>query len=303
MASDLTTSGLLYEGNFDEWLPRMSAILSQQHGCAINPRNGQPLSVSGTRNRKEKADTIWGQTSPYVKVRVPEASRGQPNTLLGALREIARPFRFSDLPPEIRNRIYLFVMPSHAFTGVKLSMKPEDHARMWRMPKNKESVLCINRQLRVEALPFYHQNRAFCVWWRNDDYPLNTVQQHSISKGRVRRVKRNHGDLGLAIARSLNEWASIFKSDTLRSLRRVTLLLGPRKFVDGLRLCLRTVNGNFKIEFEIGEWLSQETMSLLREHAATVSGVANALKLEGEALMLFLTSRPEIWDRVPEIQG
>jgi hypothetical protein len=37
---------------------------------------------------------------------------------------------------------------------------------------------------------------------------------------------------------------------------------------------------------------------LLREHLSTISNLAHTLKLQGEALIMALVSRPEIWDQL-----
>lgn len=157
MAGDLTTSGLLYEGNFDEWLPRMRAILAHQHKCNIVCYNGKSPRVFGSGNLKEKADTIWGQASRHVRVRVPESTRDKPDNLIRALSIVARPFRFSDLPPEIRSRIYSFLMPSGDFVDVLLTMNTGVRARQKYCDSFARSILCISRQVRAEALPLYYK--------------------------------------------------------------------------------------------------------------------------------------------------
>lgn len=302
MPSDLTTSGLLYEGNFDDWLPRMSAILSQQHGCTITLSGAQPLLVSGNTNRKAKADTILAQASPYIITRIPTKSRKDPTKLIRALRETACPFGFMDLPPEIRSQIYSFVIPSQTNpTRINLAMGSNQDFDMRCEEGDRVPVLCISQQMRAEALPLYYRHRQFDLVWQNDDYPLNTHQQTSAIGGQERRVRRNRGELGIVIAESIQHRASALRPDTLKSLRDVLLLL-PYDPIRCLGVNLVRLDGKLEIECSFEGLHDQESTSLLREHAATISGAARALNLEGEALMLFLTSRPEIWDRIPELQ-
>lgn len=274
--SDLTTSGLLYEGNFDEWLPRMRAILSQQHDATIIF-----YDVSGGTNREEVADTIWWQVSRHVRTRTPETSRKNPSRLIKALHEVARPFRLDDLSPEVRIRIYSMVFSSHNDFCVPL---PMENYRVLRESPNKDgrSVLCVGRRMRAEALPLYYKDRQVCFMWH--------------------RAVQRHAGLGAEIAKSINGWASMLTPETLKSLRNISLhIFGPTTHYN-IRLSLVMVGGSPEIRYDHEMARNKKALYLVREHAATVSRVTQVLKLQGEALILFLTCRPDMWDRMPEVQ-
>lgn len=183
-------------------------------------------------------------------------------------------------------------------------MTPNDRVRMHCNDKDQGSILCISQQIRAEALPLYYISRRFALIWRDLDYPLNTTQQTSEINRRERRVKRDPGELGIEIKKSINKWAHALRPDTLKSLRHATLILKrPNRKYQGIRCFLMKFDGKLEIKCRTHEdWLSQESFARLNDHAASVSGVATDLRLEGEALMLFLASCPEIWDRMPELQ-
>lgn len=139
--------------------------------------------------------------------------------------------------------------------------------------------------------------------WHDDEYPLNMVQQTSSVSDRQRQVRRDPGVLGLEMTKSIKVWTSNLRPDSLRSLRMVILTPGAGPCTHNLGCSLKQVDDKLELVCWVKDgWLSRESISLLREHAATVTGVAHTLKLEGEALMLFLTSRPGIWDRLPELK-
>src|ERR1700712_5369575 len=108
----LEASGLLYEGiNWWEWVDTLRPILAQ-HFSGVSLRRSDhsaseyfcriPLNICWS----DVCDSIWWRVSPHVRSRVPEKYRMLPGELLKALRVTAQPFRFVDLPAEIRLRIY-----------------------------------------------------------------------------------------------------------------------------------------------------------------------------------------------------
>jgi hypothetical protein len=65
-----------------------------------------------------------------------------------------------------------------------------------------------------------------------------------------------------------------------------------------LRFSLRVSNGKPEIHITPHAWLKASSQELLRNHASVISNLAQTLKLEGEALIVVLVSRPDIWDQL-----
>ena len=65
-----------------------------------------------------------------------------------------------------------------------------------------------------------------------------------------------------------------------------------------LRFSLSVSNGKPEIYVEPHARLKPASQELLRDHASVTSNLANMLKLEGEALIMVLMSRPDIWDQL-----
>lgn len=166
--SNLTASGLLYEGNFDEWLPRMRATLAHYGHCIMQTDSSGALhvrrsvwSVDGS-DEDDVATIIWWHVSRDLRLRTPEERR-DPTTLIRALRELARPFRIMDLPPELRLRIYLFNLGSCFPEYIWLLDPPRGPGGFRNTTEVIEEpiLMSVNRQVRLEALPAYLKTISF----------------------------------------------------------------------------------------------------------------------------------------------
>lgn len=65
-----------------------------------------------------------------------------------------------------------------------------------------------------------------------------------------------------------------------------------------LHFSLNISNGKPDIYVAPHAWLNPASQQLLRDHASVISNLAHILKLEGEALVMILMSRPDIWDEL-----
>lgn len=267
----------------------MSAVFRQNHPeTIVGPVEEAWVTCFSDKAREELAAIIWWHTSPYIRSRTPEFnSRTCLNDLLHALRRVACPFRFMDLPPEVRLRIYAMI-PSSNRSVVTLT---NDHRRLPRNTKNQRSFMCVNRQIRTEALPVYHRGRRFQITWR--------LAKNPQEQGRPQPLNTRLS--GIDIVALINDWASVLRSDTLRLLRH--LVVGTPVMRHSLQFSLDHNDGKYSIRCTDYAFLQLESQSRILEHAAAVSVTAGALKLEGEALLLLLTSRPEIWDQCSGVFG
>ena len=90
----------------------------------------------------------------------------------------------------------------------------------------------------------------------------------------------------------------------MRNLRRVSVQLPLLAMCslegceDMLHLSLSIVNGKPKLHVAPHTWLNPASQKLLSDHVAAISNTAHTLKLEGEALIMVLISRPDIWDQL-----
>lgn len=272
----LTATGLLYEGNSKEWEPRMRAILAQ-NGCTFTALD---LGLLGPGAEKEMATIIWCHTSPNVKLRVPENDREDPYALTRALRRRARPFRFMDLPPEIRLKICLFSFLPGGFRQIFL-LEPSTSSKR---SKNTDQdtieppLLSTNRQIRLEALPVYRKTTLFALRFADrQDFKrtLRGAQQHPKFWPRPSNAER---------VRAMNLWVSRSKPDSLKLLRQISVQLPLLATChdhrdDMLYIRVEFVEGNLELKVEKHPWLKPYSQLLLEDHASAISKLAQSLKL------------------------
>lgn len=291
----LTATGLLYEGNSKEWEPRMRAILAQ-NGCTFPALR---WGLLGPEAAKEMATIIWCHTSPNVKARVPKIDREHPYTLIRALRRRTRPFRLMDLPPEIRLKICLYNSPPSNSKEISL-LEPSILSRSFENTREgwiESPLLSINRQLRLELLPVYLKTTSFDLrfTYRHDsERTLRDAQLYPKFWPRPTNADQVY---------AMNAWVSRSKPDSLKLLRKISVQLPPLAVCNGPRddmldISVDFVDGDLKLKVGKHPWLKPDSQLLLEDHASAISKLAQSLKLQGESLALFLTSRPDMWDQL-----
>lgn len=294
-----TASGLLYEGNFEEWFPRMTKILAHHYTCSKNiiigrnsqPRNKMPQAFlrlfpgPGIQTMEKLSTIIWWQVSRSVRLRIKEQSQKDPVDLMNTLRDVARPFKLMDLPAEVRLEVYSYLMQPRMQV---VSLGSFHHNR--RVPE--PPVTRISRQVRAEAMPIFHKGtHEFLLLNCNKVRPRRTLSPETQGLPCV----------GISCATLINDWAKTLSQDRLRYLRHVTIHLQLERFIfhgKSLRVSIVIAKGRLELKFAGNMWLDLGSQKMLTDHAASISNLGQALRLEGEAIIMFLTSQPSIWDQL-----
>lgn len=164
--SNFIVSGVLYAGSdFNEWANRMSAILrieglakftyeeAKASGFSFRARGRGPAT-------DKKAALLILTSSAFVSAallsRVIPWAKQEPNFLWEQLELQTKPFRFLDLPPELRNSIYGYSLG----VGISHNIKSRNISPTVRnqviKPATVVHPLCrVSQQLRRETLPLY----------------------------------------------------------------------------------------------------------------------------------------------------
>lgn len=304
------STGLLDETNFDEWIERMHRMLSTSFpGSRIDKRAGDMVrSTSGSYIRlrelasrssnysyscwfscepededevsAEFATILRWQVNPHMRSRILRGDGDRANSLLRALRRMACPFRFMDLPPELRIRVYRLALPSTTRSRVAFPYRPG--RSRFHNASEKLSLLSVSNQVRAETLPLYYRRRDLILAWPEEK--RMTFGRSSSMSIPTKRIS------------DINRWAAMLRSDSLKQLRCLTVQRPRRRaHAQTFRLELIKVEERFDLRIQNDGSLGGDAQQALTEHATVISSTAQSLKLEGEALLLFFTSRSEIW--------
>lgn len=209
--------GLLFGGNFKNWNTRTMAIL-RVHNLEHYATQGTIHQLSGDQEeeRSRTAGLIALLVQPDIIDRVPQSERSNPKLLMSRLEVICTHFRFLDLPPEVRNRIYSFLLPNGG--RCKLGAAQTDREKASGYPP----ITKVSRQIRQEALPiFYHATTfVFCS-----------------------------DKLGTQLAKSARIWMAQVVQDNMKHIRIVTVRLN-------IKTARHSKMGEIKFTYDLKHGLS-----------------------------------------------
>lgn len=152
-----------------------------------------------------------------------------------------------------------------------------------------------SRQIRLEALPILYKMTSFDLTFNERFYSIAALIRS--------RAKHQSRPTNLERVSAMNGWASRLRQERLKFLREISVQLPLLAVCDGpyedmLDISLESIGGKLVLTVEKHAWLTSDSWKLLSEHAATTSKLAQSLNLEGEALIMFLTGRPDMWDQL-----
>lgn len=167
------------------------------------------------------------------------------------------------------------------------------------------ALLSTSRQIRIEALPLNIQRTTFGFTFNKR---IRSDRSLAIVKRDLSMTKRDPWRRPFPTtaerASTINSWASTLKPDSLRLLRKASMQLPLLRVCskegtdDMLHFSLTPHNGRLELSVEDHAWLEPDAQQLLRDHTTATNELAKSLKVEGEALIMVLTSRPDIWNQL-----
>ncbi|KAK4960078.1 hypothetical protein LTR10_002969 [Elasticomyces elasticus] len=270
----LTRSGMLYEGNYDEWEGRMQGTL-EMHNIAVcfNDEDGLYICREElTAADEPKATTlITNLVSEGILGRISDSGKDNPENLLDSLRDLAKPFRLNDLPPELRERIYSF---HFAEEQVYLFSSRKTYHTL-------PSLLLVSCVSRLQALPIFYRDSKFLF--------SSSEREHEKKNGRV-----NHTVV------ALRQWAKSALQQGVRDLRRLCVCTMGR-YSATIVVTLDVLNKKgLMVTFERetrSRFFTAKQKQAWRKHIEQLEADRQALGLLGEALILAFTTKPELWER------
>jgi hypothetical protein len=271
LANDLQTSGSLYGINFTEWKERMMATLRLQaldkYVVEGPGQSGQDVvNKNWDKQSKMVAFFISLHVNPEITKRVPTHELYHPWLLMQHLETISTSFRFLDLPPELRNQIYSFVLRD---SQVILS------------PGTKKTtgypvITKVSRQIRNEALELFYAKTTFEL-----SFVVCTP----------------------AVSKPAQNWALSIGEDRLKQIRAVSIRLrvkdeDPSKKGYTYASIRFTLDGDDGLRIHGPKRVSKESEALLNEHEDNMrkTGKVMGIQNDGRSLLLALVTAGKIWE-------
>lgn len=156
------TADTIFPGtDIASWKGNVMATLRFQGLAAYvegTPHNHQQdLQDSESREQSLRAATsISMLVNPAIIQRVPVSERSNARLLMQRLESLSSPFRLLDLPVELRNRIYHFVLSDHRNFVLLLSWQRQQHM-------GYPAITKVSHQIRDEVLPVFYSSSSFVL--------------------------------------------------------------------------------------------------------------------------------------------
>ncbi|KAK5721622.1 hypothetical protein LTR15_006211 [Elasticomyces elasticus] len=261
----LTRGNILYEGNYTKWAKRIQGMLEVHQ---INTKEHElgyltagPEFDDDDYSSHDVRLLVEPQVSTAIMKRVPTAQQDSANKLLKSLYTLARPFRLNDLPPELRKQIYGF----HFGHATRYHVK---YGPGGKTPTPPPSLLLVSRTIRTEALPLFFNMAEICF-----------SVARTLTLPCQSRAEQN-----------IRAWVRNCAKDNVGMLRHVVLKLGIQGKPPEITITFDLKTG-LQVRFSSNILPTQENS--WREHIKKLEASREVLRLQGEALILALTSKAD----------
>lgn len=264
---------IFYGGDFIDWKQRLTALLRshQLDHCLQASLKEAQENLSCQARDAAALSMMKTFVDPTVLQHMPLQQHGGACALLRALQDCSKPFPFLDLPPEVRNRIYEYLLPA----GKEITVYGKSIDRRAKQPSSPRSswvIVGVCRLIRKEGIGLFYS------------------RYHFILRGPVGIPD------GGSVALIANRWAGMMPSDQIRNLTKVTLQLLLK-----WRSIRTTTNITFmlsqasELRIECKTSLTQESRKRLAAHTKKVETTRRLLNFQGEAIILALKMDGNLW--------
>ncbi|KAK5699715.1 hypothetical protein LTR97_005846 [Elasticomyces elasticus] len=270
---------MLREGDYQTWTTNLIPVFKEHRYIdgicddveellrQLNSLHG----VAALRARK----IITAHVAASVLSRIPTTKCNSIDKLFGSLKIAAQPFRFMDLPPELRDYFY-----QDYFSNLKHGDDDTVCARhqSWDAPFARPNLLLASPQLNAEATPAYLMCTDF--HFGTSEYVANWIRHNDSG-----RAAPGHHPAVL-VQKAIRKWKVEAVQQHAKFLRKVSVITYRRASAKAYAFTFSPVAG---LKVQLPTHLTNEKRLYLERRAAESEAERKANGLQGEAMVEILT--------------
>lgn len=282
----LPSGTLLDNTNFVAWKARVDAALCALGLPSIDAERPQDASAEEWQALSGLAANIIHNVVPPDLLKQVSAGHYRDHAkLVQDLESLTLPFRFMDLPPELRNRIYDYLIPMH---------KTIKYMPLKGTATGFPPIVQVSRQIRAESLPIAYER---CTFMLDFEAPDDAEYEEGIA-----------AEQAVHVPTSARKCARKLSGPLKRQIRSVRVRIRVQNETEGLQSDLLGFGFNFALDQGIesyypatdehlqdDECLTGWSQILIIARAMKIEEERQLLHLQGEALIMALTRDDEIW--------
>ncbi|KAK5740224.1 hypothetical protein LTR17_004725 [Elasticomyces elasticus] len=270
---------MLSEGDYQAWTTKLITVFKEHRYVdgicddfeellsQLNSLHG----VAALRARK----IITAHVAASVLSRIPATKCNSINKLFGSLKIVAQPFRFMDLPPELRDYFY-----QDYFSNLKHGDDDTVCARhqSWDAPFARPNLLLASPQLNAEATPAYLMCTDF--HFGTSEYVANWIRH-----GESGRAAPGHHP-AILVQQAIRKWKVEVVQQHAKFLRRVSVITYRHASAQAYAFTFSPVVG---LKVQLPTHMRDEKRLYLERSVAETEAERKANGRQGEAVVEILT--------------
>lgn len=270
---NLPAGVLLHSTNFVSWKIRVDEML-RSLGLITDDDEVVPTPQSAACSL-HAAKHVRLLVQPSLLREVPFEDQVDRRRLLRSLQNVCFRFRFMELPPEVRSRVYAHLIDENATIYVAPAQD-----NMTGYPPITE----VSRQTRLETLPLLYSRCTFML----------SFKAGFVWEGSVEEASAN-------VPYNARRWAKRLSSQHVKHLREITMTFRVRSSIDVNRGSFTVLDLKFSPEQGLALVLpatfrlTDESKMLLIKHIGEIEETRRMLGLQGESIIMAITGKEDVW--------
>lgn len=275
----------LNSNNFIPWKQRVDSlldILDFPGGHHDEPDESSPRHQEWIACSANGAAIMRGLATQRLLDQVDESVGKHHLKLLSELKRLTFSFRFTDLPPELRVRIYDYCLSTNTYVAIAPLRRPDPSQA--KRPSQYPPLVSVSRLIRSEALPLFYSRCTFLLdfeaSWR---LPL--------------RIRVNQEKV-VNIGEHTRAWARCLSTKHLRHLRNLQLRFRAKgSGSDPYGYTVIELSFSHEGGLVLGDCgqFRDTSRASLSQYIAKVEQTRQILGQEGESIINAIIGRDEIW--------